>query len=562
MAVRIRGALAALLLITTTLVGLTAGAVSAQSGRDLFVSPAGRNTNNGTSVDAAWGTLQHAAAQLRAGDTLWVLDGDYSPFNVTASGSAGAYIRIAAYPGDSPRIDAGEKTGILVSDAAYVEVRGLEIRGNADTDQDSNGIGILVIGESHHIRFVQNEIHHFGSGGLITYHSGDHLEIYHNTIHHNANWNPSQHSGVSLLGLVDDGTASGGAYNNYVIGNLIYANEVKVKTDQFGQGTRITDGNCFVVDVTLESFYNGNTLFGSNICVNNGGRGVQVYKSADVDVVNNTFYHNMRSPDVAAIGSEVMAYDSKDVRFANNLIISRDGVLPLTAGITSPVQFQNNLTVGTLNPQKDPSDRHLPAGSSVLVNASTAESALTAANFTPTATSAALDSGAGGFASALAVDFVGNVRRSGGAADAGAIERGAAANTSWPWAGSLTPPSGQAPPSPTPQPVPTADRVDMIGRLYSAAFLRPPDQVGLDYWVDSSARGLDIAHAFSVSEEFVNRYGRLDDAGFLDRIYRNVLGRAPDQAGFDYWMGKMDDGLSKHGLLFYFSDSAEYRTGN
>ncbi len=546
-------------LVSTGLIASTAGSVSAQSGRNLFVGPAGRDTNTGTSTDAAWATLQHGAAQLRAGDTLWVLDGTYDSFNITTSGSAGAYIRIAAYPGDSPILDAGDKTGILIADAAYVELRGLEIRGDADTDRESLGIGILVTGTSHHLRFVQNEIHNFGSGGLVTYQSGDHLEIYHNTIHHNANWNESQHSGVSLLGLVDDGTGSGGTYNNYVVGNLIYANEVKVKTDQFGQGTRITDGNCFVVDVTLESFYNGTTLFGSNICVDNGGRGVQVYKSADVDVVNNTFYYNMKSPDVAAIGSEVMAYDSQNVRFANNLIISRPGVLPLTSGITANVQYKNNLTVGTKDPQKDPSDRHLPAGSSVLVNVSTAENALTAANFTPTATSAALDSGLGGFASALTVDFVGNERRAGGAADAGAVERSAAANASWPWASTLTPPSGQAPPSPRPQPVPTADRVDMIGRLYSAAFLRPPDQVGLDYWVDSNARGLDIAHAFSVSEEFRNRYGRLDNAGFLDRIYRNVLGRAPDQAGFDYWMGKMNAGLSKHGLLFYFSDSAEYR---
>ncbi len=557
--------LSAFVLLFSLFVAGTTSA-SAQGGRDYFVGPGGNDDTPGTSLDAPLATLQQGAGLLGPGDTLWVLEGTYDGFSMSGAGSPGNYMRIAALPGTTPTIEAGDGNGAHFHDTSYVEMWGLELSGDADQNQSPYGIGVLVTGDSHHVRIVQNEVHHFGAGGIITFQSGDHLEIYHNTVHHNANWNPDQHSGISLLGLVDDGTATSGAYNNYVIGNLIYTNEVKVKTDQFGGGSRVTDGNCFVVDVTLESGYSGNTLFGSNICVDNGGRGTQVYKSADVDVVNNTFYQNMRTPDVAGIGSEVMAYDSSRVRFANNLIMSRSGVLPLTAGLTTPVTFSNNLTVGTRDPQKSGSDRHLSLGTPVLAGPSTNPGSLNAANFTPLSGSAAIDHGSAGFTTGLQVDFAGNVRAAGNGPDAGAMESGGVDSATWPYNKALAGP-GVAPvdpaPTPEPEPAPTPDPAieDAVGRLYSAAFLRAPDEAGLAYWLSVDARLVDIAYAFTISDEFVGRYGKLDNRGFVDRIYRNVLEREPDQEGYDYWTGLMADGLTRAELLLYFSDSAEYRAG-
>jgi hypothetical protein len=83
--------------------------------------------------------------------------------------------------------------------------------------------------------------------------------------------------------------------------------------------------------------------------------------------------------------------------------------------------------------------------------------------------------------------------------------------------------------------------------------------VGLQYWLSVDADLIDIAYVFTVSQEFANRYGQLNDRSFVDRIYRNVLGRSPDESGFRYWTGLMDDGLTRAELLLYFSDSAEYR---
>ena len=47
---------------------------------------------------------------------------------------------------------------------------------------------------------------------------------------------------------------------------------------------------------------------------------------------------------------------------------------------------------------------------------------------------------------------------------------------------------------------------------------------------------------------------------FVDRIYRNVLGRSADQAGSDYWGGQLASGaLNRGGVMVNFSESAEYR---
>ena len=45
---------------------------------------------------------------------------------------------------------------------------------------------------------------------------------------------------------------------------------------------------------------------------------------------------------------------------------------------------------------------------------------------------------------------------------------------------------------------------------------------------------------------------------FVTKLYNNVLGRAPEQGGFDYWVGLLDDQkISKVSTLINFSESDE-----
>lgn len=97
-------------------------------------------------------------------------------------------------------------------------------------------------------------------------------------------------------------------------------------------------------------------------------------------------------------------------------------------------------------------------------------------------------------------------------------------------------------------------------RIYQAAFNRAPDQAGLGYWIAAMDGGMSliaVAAQFVASTEFTDRYGQLGGAAFLTTVYENVLHRAPDSAGLDYWVGYMNSGGSRAGVLAQFSESHE-----
>ena len=93
-------------------------------------------------------------------------------------------------------------------------------------------------------------------------------------------------------------------------------------------------------------------------------------------------------------------------------------------------------------------------------------------------------------------------------------------------------------------------------RLYQAFFNRPPDLAGAKYWLDQwemvvakgptaeRPEGHDLfgefAEYFTQVPEFINTYGDADNAEFLTRVYNNMLGRVPDEAGYQYWLGYLE----------------------
>ncbi len=100
-----------------------------------------------------------------------------------------------------------------------------------------------------------------------------------------------------------------------------------------------------------------------------------------------------------------------------------------------------------------------------------------------------------------------------------------------------------------------------VGRLFSAYFLRQPDSTGYDYWTRQRAGGAAltaISSEFAASSEFTTRYGSLDDAEFIDLVYRNVLGRPADAAGLGYWVGELRNGRTRGQVMTGFSESPEF----
>ncbi|WP_295997632.1 DUF4214 domain-containing protein [Rugamonas sp.] len=98
-------------------------------------------------------------------------------------------------------------------------------------------------------------------------------------------------------------------------------------------------------------------------------------------------------------------------------------------------------------------------------------------------------------------------------------------------------------------------------RLYQAAFNRQPDLPGLGFWidyVDGGAGMVDVAAGFMMSKEFSDLYGaNPTPEQLITGLYANVLHRAPEPAGFQFWMAAMATGTTPAQALNYFSDSPE-----
>lgn len=108
---------------------------------------------------------------------------------------------------------------------------------------------------------------------------------------------------------------------------------------------------------------------------------------------------------------------------------------------------------------------------------------------------------------------------------------------------------------------PTSGTPLSVWRLYQAYFLRSADQAGLDFWVNELRTGstlTDVSNAFASTAEFTNRYGQLSDEQFVDLVYQNVLGRAPDAEGRTFWLGELSGGVTRGEMMTGFSESVEF----
>lgn len=90
----------------------------------------------------------------------------------------------------------------------------------------------------------------------------------------------------------------------------------------------------------------------------------------------------------------------------------------------------------------------------------------------------------------------------------------------------------------------SAGELETFIELYIAYFNRAPDAVGLSFWGTAFANGVTLeqsARSFIDQAETRATYpDSLSNADFATAVYDNVLGRIPDQAGFDFWVGALD----------------------
>lgn len=105
-----------------------------------------------------------------------------------------------------------------------------------------------------------------------------------------------------------------------------------------------------------------------------------------------------------------------------------------------------------------------------------------------------------------------------------------------------------------------------ILRLYRAIFNREADVEGAKYWIGyvNSELGVSVAEitrliANDNQPEFETAYADVtSNRDFVNRLYLNMLGRTPDVAGAEYWVGLMDEGLSRPDTARWVAHSREF----
>lgn len=321
-----------------------------------FVSPQiGDDNSDGQTLEAPWRSLQTSLDRLQPGQTLFLMDGEYSEsteptvahYVVRVDGLPEAWINITAAPGHEPTLRPNNGEGMSIR-GDYVEVSGLTIRGDGYGAENPYGYGLLVL-DAHHVRVIGNKVSDMPVSGISAIESSN-LEIYNNEVFDNSFWGTEQGSGISIWHAKDHGHApSVDGYHDKIIGNLTYRNENKVFSRWAPGQNVISDGNGIIIDESRDLNYTGRTLVANNIAFDNGGRGIHVFRSSRVDVVHNTTFQNGRTDILQAGPVELSANESSDVRIFNNLAWSRPGAPGVQVNQSNEVTMGGNVFV-TDNP--------------------------------------------------------------------------------------------------------------------------------------------------------------------------------------------------------------------
>ncbi|MBR7801227.1 DUF4214 domain-containing protein [Undibacterium fentianense] len=92
-----------------------------------------------------------------------------------------------------------------------------------------------------------------------------------------------------------------------------------------------------------------------------------------------------------------------------------------------------------------------------------------------------------------------------------------------------------------------------LTKLYLAAFIRPPEKSGLEYWLLQLESGksfdsvLETVFSLDIVKEIYP--SNLPYESFVTLIYVNVFGKSPDLEGLSYWKQQMIDGRSRGNLV-------------
>lgn len=296
--------------------------------RTIHVSSTGSDENRGT-IDEPFREISRAIQDARPGDLILVAGGEYGHIDIrNFRGQPDAWLGIMATGEEhSARITVPPPTDnfLNIVDSTYVGLYGFEIAGQQD-NPNTNGSGISVHANSHHVAIWRNYVHDFPGGGINCFDvdgSHDLVDISYNRICRTSRYSPNNTSGISIFAPRDltGGEVFPDGYGFRVIGNYIFD---VLCTVPFAPGgfPYVTDGNGVSLDRALtEHDYRKAMLVRDNVITGCGGRAVHAYQTVNVDIINNTAIGNLRtdSPSISG-GVELDGTVGSSVAVLSNII--------------------------------------------------------------------------------------------------------------------------------------------------------------------------------------------------------------------------------------------------
>ncbi|QDU70518.1 right-handed parallel beta-helix repeat-containing protein [Mucisphaera calidilacus] len=346
------------------------------NGTTYYVSPLGSDNNPGT-LGRPLRTLQAAADRAQPGDTVLARAGTYSAQDsyatliITTTGTPEQWIRYANYPGERPLIRFNSLRGIAIRGASHIVIEGFELDGRSrEVDPEEAlahatgfkgddhsqthffSVGIRVENTEqnlpHHVIIRDNFIHHCSGGGIATARA-DYLLIENNHVYKTSLYTPWAGSGISVWESHNHDDRQD-VYRTVVKDNISHHNNNLVP---FWIQKKVTDGNGIIMDAlkTAQGIieddytkpYSGRILIANNVCMFNGGRGINLYESDRVDVVHNTLYHNGQRENST---NEIELGRADNVSVYNNIIVPIPGERAIGGYQSTGLRAGHNLVDG------------------------------------------------------------------------------------------------------------------------------------------------------------------------------------------------------------------------